>query len=238
MNKCKLFLVILSIICVLIDADACNFSIIEKFGKCIEKIETVVRQADNCKNAEKIISPFSRSANLTSETLCDDITKILEIALMNDIVPLNIVTEIVEYCGVVAWGYLSTRSLLKQLFPSIKQHDILQSSFQRFLSDERTAFIMTFPCVFSFISLALDDPLTSLIISLLGSGIPAIFGTLQFCFDCFWKIPRFLFKKCGKCTPTREEKLKEQRKLSEYLVNEREKINKEIEKLNLEEEEE
>ena len=135
MNKCKVFFVILSIICILIDTDACNFSIIEGFGKCIEKIETVVRQTDDCKKAEKIIAYFSRSANLTSETLCNDITKILEIALVNDIVPLDIATGIVEYFGVVAWGYLSTRSLLKQLFPSIKQHDILQSSFQRFLSE-------------------------------------------------------------------------------------------------------
>ena len=91
---------------------------------------------------------------------------------------------------------------------------------------------MTIPCSVGFLGLAGEWEGLPLIISSCASGIPAVFGSLQFCFDWFWKVPKFLLKRYfGLCLPTEEELKEKYRKLIDYNESEIKKLNSEIKSL-------
>ncbi len=208
--------------------EACNFTVPDNISGC-ENITRVLQQVSSCDKAEQVLGSFSRSANLSSDTLCLDIINILETTLT--VSKLEKVAEVIDYIGTGSWLYLATRALLKRYIPCIQRHDILQSRFQRFLSHDITAFVMTAPCVVAFSSLFFNGSVTALIVSLCSSGIPALIGGTQFCLDCLWKIPVFLFKRCGKCLPTEKEKAADKEILRRFLEQCRSEIDAQLDAL-------
>lgn len=193
-------------------SEACKFPIPNNVNQtCGAEVVEVLKTVSSCKKAEGVLKAFDNVTSLSS-SLCSTIVNVLEAAL----VPSNSekTAEIIDYIGIGAWMYLASRVVAKKCIPSIQRSDVLQSRFQKFLSSDWTAFFMTIPCSVGFLGLAGEWEGLPLIISACASGIPAVFGSLQFCFDWFWKVPKFFFKCCcGCCLPTSAELEEECRKL-------------------------
>lgn len=186
-----------------------------------------------CKKAEKGLEAFDNNTCL-SFSLCPTIVNVIETVLVPS--RSEKAAKIIDYIGIGAWIYLATRVIAKKCIPSIQRSDVLQSRFQKILSGDWTAFLMTIPCSVGFLGLAGEWEGQPLIISACVSGIPAVFGSLQFCFDWFLKVPKFFLKRCfGLCLQTPKELEEESRKLMlcneeeiKRLQNENEKLRSEI----------
>lgn len=211
-------------------AEACEFPIPSSVNRtCGAEVEEVLKTVSSCKKAEGVLKAFDNVATLSS-SLCPTIVNVLEAAL----VPSNLekTAEIIDYIGIGAWIYLASGVIAKKCIPSIQRSDVLQSRLQKFLSSDWTAFFMTIPCSVGFLGLACEWEGVPLIISACASGVPAVFGGLQFCFDWFWKVPKFLLKRYfGLCLPTPVELEEEKEILRGFLLDQREEIDQQLSSL-------
>lgn len=198
-KKCFLYLVLIlniSVNC----ANSADINVSDAFKECAEQINEHLTNCTNFKICNWTIAAVS---------------SVLTCAPPSDTILEKIATYC-EYGANTAWIYLAGRALAKNIFKSISIDDAMRSKFQRVLSHDITAFVITIPSALSFAQLATwtDMPIW---LEYLVSVPPFVIGGLQFLFDGFKGIRGFCRNLFGWCRPSPRETEERKNKFREIL---------------------